>query len=210
MPIENKPADQKTTQPIMANQPSKDSKLDPNNPTQVPKATDNPNPPVPASKGLEIPTAASDQASQATKPSLIGDHKAHQKPSSNLDILDNSPKPPIKKELSKPLDDSSINGEEEETSKQKVAFQYDRDTTLVAEVLEEYTDGTVDLVTVTDPTGHFKTNISTPATSKEYKGVRRGSKHEPGTFFDLEGLDELETGQHIKVLIPSREKVSKV
>lgn len=209
MPIENKPTDQKTTQPIMANQPSKDSKLDPSNPTQAPKATDNPNPPVPASKGPEIPTAASDQASQATKPSLIGDHKAHQKPSSSLDIQDNSPKPPIKEELSKPLNDSSIN-EEEETSKQKVAFQYDRDTTLVAEVLEEYTDGTVDLVTVTNPTGHFRTNISTPATSKEYKSVRRGSKHEVGTFFDLEGLDELEVGQHVKVLSSSRVKVSKV
>lgn len=67
----------------------------------------------------------------------------------------------------------------------KVAFQFDRDTTLLAKITRENKDGTVDLRTITDPTGYFKTNVSSPAQMRDYQGVRKGSPLEEGTYFDI-------------------------
>lgn len=65
-----------------------------------------------------------------------------------------------------------------------VYFQFDKETTIEAQVVKEHPDGRVDLIALTDHTGRFKTNISKPANEKVYERVRPGSRFEEGTYWN--------------------------
>jgi hypothetical protein len=67
-----------------------------------------------------------------------------------------------------------------------VNFQFDRDTTVLAEVIKEHADGTLDLKATVDHTGKFKTNQSKAPIEGEFLRVRPGSRRDPGTWFETE------------------------
>jgi hypothetical protein len=73
---------------------------------------------------------------------------------------------------------------------QIIYFQFDKETTIEAQVVKEHPDGRVDLIALTDHTGRFKTNISTAANEKVYERVRPGSRFEEGTYWDIPVVEE--------------------
>ncbi len=71
----------------------------------------------------------------------------------------------------------------------KVLFQFDRDTTVIADVIKQRDDNVIDLKTTVDFTGAFKTNISTGSSEHVFKRVQKGSKFEIGTWREIETVE---------------------
>jgi len=168
--------------------------------------------PINASTPAGLSKSEGDSSKPAQLGGTAGDHAAHQTPlaggireedlnktpvGSDEVVETSSPNPSSfsSSDFFKPEPSES---EDKEEKLDKVCFQFDRDTTVVAQVVNRWEDGTVDLIANTDPTGHYKTNISQGSSDKLYSNVRPGNRFEPGTYFELLDQD-LQVGEKVSI-----------